>query len=158
MVAGLPPGWCPTKHRGQCLADGSPKARVFLTEIQRSQFRHYTRITRAEALALCPHLSSLGTVTAQPERDARDFLVRSRTVRIRVTAHRPTLSGGDWARDPEPYRVLAAWEGLELPVGPWVAPFDWAAIEQHVRDWIEINNPFGWPDDSPSTQSAERRG
>jgi hypothetical protein len=59
VVAGFPPGWCPTENPGQCLADFSTEARIFETFVPRSQFRHYERISQADALERYPGLSEL---------------------------------------------------------------------------------------------------
>jgi hypothetical protein len=56
VVAGFPAGWRPTENPGQCLAEPASAARYFLTSVPRSQFRHYERITKADALALYPDL------------------------------------------------------------------------------------------------------
>lgn len=56
MIAGFSAGWRPTENPGQCLAVQGAGAAVILTHVPRSQFRHYERISRAEALALYPDL------------------------------------------------------------------------------------------------------
>ena len=56
VIGGFPSGWHPTELPGQCLADASTEARVFATEVPRRQFRHYDRISEAEALTLYPQL------------------------------------------------------------------------------------------------------
>jgi len=56
VMAGFPAGWRPTDFPGQCVAVLGADAAYFLTSVPRSQFRHYTRQTEAEALALYPQL------------------------------------------------------------------------------------------------------
>ena len=56
VIGGFPAGWRPTENPGQCLAaPGDPPA-VLETFVPRSQFRHYERISEAEALTFFPDL------------------------------------------------------------------------------------------------------
>lgn len=55
-VAGMLPGWCATENPGQCLACDRSNVGNFVSAVPRSQFRHYKRISDAEALALYPDL------------------------------------------------------------------------------------------------------
>jgi hypothetical protein len=54
VVAGFPENWRPTENAGQCLFTLGAPACVVETFVPRSQFRHYERISEAEALALYP--------------------------------------------------------------------------------------------------------
>jgi hypothetical protein len=57
VIAGYPENWRPTENAGQCLfALGAP-AQLYETFVPRSQFRHYVRISAAEAFALYPDVS-----------------------------------------------------------------------------------------------------
>jgi hypothetical protein len=56
VIAAFPAGWVPTDFPGQCLFDRDAPARVYETFVPRSQFRHYSRIAEAEAVALFPML------------------------------------------------------------------------------------------------------
>ena len=56
VVAGFPASWRPTENPGQCLAELGAPAEIFDTFVPRSQFRHYERISEADALALYPDL------------------------------------------------------------------------------------------------------
>jgi len=56
IVAGFPAGWRPTENPGQCLAEPGSSSRYFVTTVPRSQFKHYTRLAEAEALAIYPDL------------------------------------------------------------------------------------------------------
>jgi len=56
VVGGFPVGWRPTENPGECLAEHGTPSRYFVCSVPRSQFKHYTRLTEAEALALYPDL------------------------------------------------------------------------------------------------------
>ena len=56
VIAGFPPGWRPTELPGQCLAEERSGPAISETLVPRSQFRHYQRVTREEALKLYPAL------------------------------------------------------------------------------------------------------
>ena len=56
VIAGLPENWIPQPQPGMCLfALGTP-ARIYETSVPRSQFRHYARISEADAIAMYPAL------------------------------------------------------------------------------------------------------
>jgi len=59
VIAGLPAGWRPTDFPGQCLAEMGTEPAIFETFVPRSQFKRYSAISRAEALALYPALADL---------------------------------------------------------------------------------------------------
>jgi hypothetical protein len=79
--------------------------------------------------------------------DKRSIEVNGHLVTIRIVAPQATTGHADWPRDPEPYRVIASSVGQERLATVWEYPFDWQAIEQYVRDWIAMQNPFGWTED-----------
>jgi hypothetical protein len=56
VIAGFLAGWRPTDNPGQRPAVPGAPAGVFVTHAPRSQFRHYERMSRAEALELHPDL------------------------------------------------------------------------------------------------------
>jgi hypothetical protein len=56
VIAAFPAGWRPTENPGQCLAAVGAEAAIFETFVPRSQFRHFQRISEAEAVTFYPGL------------------------------------------------------------------------------------------------------
>jgi hypothetical protein len=59
MLAACPAEWVPADFPGQCLFDRDVPARFYEAFVPPSQFRHYTRITRDDTIALYPSLAQL---------------------------------------------------------------------------------------------------
>jgi hypothetical protein len=55
-LAAFPAGWRATDFPGQCLAVVGAQSEIFEKCAPRSQFRHYERMTKADALGLYPDL------------------------------------------------------------------------------------------------------
>lgn len=57
VVAGFPENWKPVNEvPGICLFQLDIPTQIYLTAVPRGQFRHFERISEAEALALYPEL------------------------------------------------------------------------------------------------------
>jgi hypothetical protein len=66
VVAAFPAHWRPTMNPGEVLHDQSSHEVIWMCEVPRSGFlrRHYTEISREEALALYPELAPRQATTA----------------------------------------------------------------------------------------------